>query len=62
MPEASFALALDMHRKDLPRRAATRHLSPTQTAAFKRCWGVWRKEQKALAGGRERAALAESKA
>jgi hypothetical protein len=51
MPEACFATALDGQRKGLSRRAVTKHLASTQTAAFKRSWGYVGKapELKAIA-------------
>ncbi|MBC8070135.1 MAG: hypothetical protein IAG13_17505, partial [Deltaproteobacteria bacterium] len=35
MPEACFALALDVHRKGIAPRHATKHLESTQAAALK---------------------------
>ncbi|HLT39410.1 MAG TPA: hypothetical protein VK034_24170 [Enhygromyxa sp.] len=39
LPEASYALALDSQRKGIRRRHVLRHLSATQKAACKKCWG-----------------------
>lgn len=54
MPEACFATALDAQHKGLSRRAVTKHLASTQTAAFKRSWGYVGKapELKAIAAAK----------
>jgi len=54
MPEACFATALDAQRKGISRRAVTKHLASTQTAAFKRSWGYVGKapELKAIAAAK----------
>jgi hypothetical protein len=54
MPEACFATALDAQRKGISRRAVTKHLASTQTAAFKRSWGYVGKapELKAIASAK----------
>jgi hypothetical protein len=59
MPEACFALAIDAHRKGLPRRVAGRHLEPTQKAAFKKSWSYVgsQPELKQLAAAPTRAVL-----
>lgn len=38
MPESVYALAVDGQRRGIPRRAAAKHLQPTQKVAFKKNW------------------------
>ncbi|MFY0536601.1 hypothetical protein [Nannocystis pusilla] len=53
LPEASYALALDAHRKGLSRRAAAKQLETTQETAFKVLRGVReRRDRRAAAGPR----------
>ncbi len=49
MPEACFALALDGQRKGLSSRLASKHLEPTQKAAFKRNAGFLERAPELLA-------------
>ena len=52
MPEATYATAIDGHRRGLARRVIARHLEPTQRVAFKHNWShVGREGMLALAAG-----------
>lgn len=58
LPEASYALALDAHRKGLSRRAAAKLLDATQETAFKKCFDACASDVvAALPPARERPAL-----
>lgn len=58
LPEASYALALDAHRKGLSRRAAAKQLETTQETAFKKCFEACASDVvAALPPARERPAL-----
>lgn len=57
LPEVSYALALDAHRKGLSRRAAAKQLEATQEAAFKKCWDACASHVAALPPAREPPAL-----